>query len=868
MIMQLKTEITEGVFVYRPLDVFEDFEILYNHQYEDYKTLGGKNIPYTSKFKIPLTQNNRDLCTIPFDASYPLSHSVDGRMLYTDGTVAFSFICDIEGQTINVLQPYIDISIIDIISKAISDLSKWKMSDLYEGETINLTTDSWFFGLADDLGVGQDFIFPFYNFNNKNTLFAYDSKRGLCQLQPTFVVNKLLTKIFNYVGITINSDYLNNDNEVAAGIKANELGLMIPFDLKTQENQTLTTNMYFTGLGVEGNKSRVLADRQSGIPTVTATSTRLRTQDFLDNSSVNNGAVKFNYDFKSDIKWDGELGADVLGGRWCSTVDGVLKIVCTPNSVSEKPYFLIGKMYDSTGDVGDWTTVVNLPLTMPQLEVCVVDANMTREEAIEYEGSEFEWSQEYDYRQSQPVGVANYNYSDSVALGFIKYDVVFNSSSTLEFDIKANQDIELALIYRVPEITGVYNERLEMTSQNTGGTHIVDLKITDGYTEFEVVSSSTFQFDLLQDTQVTYWTIPQGASKLQCQWSISMLEHTTMPSGFVGGDVLSDGARDDVFIVDADIDLGESFKSVNDYKLLDVVKMIAQRFNLQFYSDSNGLIWIDSEENRKSGVGLHVDHLIDESMDVEFAYNENGILSVSDTSPSFYDDNYNRLDKWVVSNDKRDEVNFTYTSAVVNTKMFEDIYDDSGYELLKYRNDTNYWGTADRTQQVAKNLKPTFSFLSVSSAKVWFPFNECTYAEWITALSLESPPSPQYDVGFFNGFRWNTGVHPTTLMTATRYHSSTGFDLVAFEDGKNVLTENNLYRQTWYQTIMDTLNDESVTMMMDIYVSEDTFKILLDYPTILWKGQEWTFKGFNDFPLSAQNGGVCKITVIKKNVWN
>jgi len=155
MIMQLKN--TLGV--YRPLDVFEDFKIDYNHQYEDYKEIGSKRMPYTSSFKIPLTSNNRDLCGVPFDATYPLSHSVDGRMLYNDLTVAFYFIADIEGQTINVLQPYIQISIIDKISKAISDLSKWKMSDLFAGETINFTTDSWFFGSTASLGVGETFVF-------------------------------------------------------------------------------------------------------------------------------------------------------------------------------------------------------------------------------------------------------------------------------------------------------------------------------------------------------------------------------------------------------------------------------------------------------------------------------------------------------------------------------------------------------------------------------------------------------------------------------------------------------------------------------------------------------------------------------------
>ena len=91
MIVQLKNSL--GVFM--PLDLFEDFEIKYTHQFEDYKEIGGKTMPYTNKIKIPLTQRNRDLCGIPFDATYPIAHSVDGKVLYTDGTVAFNMSVDI-----------------------------------------------------------------------------------------------------------------------------------------------------------------------------------------------------------------------------------------------------------------------------------------------------------------------------------------------------------------------------------------------------------------------------------------------------------------------------------------------------------------------------------------------------------------------------------------------------------------------------------------------------------------------------------------------------------------------------------------------------------------------------------------------------
>ena len=158
MILQLKN--SQGVF--QPLDLFEDFEVKYNHQYQDYKEVSGNRIPYTNKFKIPLTPRNRSLCGVPFDATYPLAQSVDGRALYNDGTVAFSFVTDIERQVINVLEPYIEISIIDLISKAVSDLNKWKMSDLMSGITFNLNTDTWMFGDQTDLtDTDKFFLFSY-----------------------------------------------------------------------------------------------------------------------------------------------------------------------------------------------------------------------------------------------------------------------------------------------------------------------------------------------------------------------------------------------------------------------------------------------------------------------------------------------------------------------------------------------------------------------------------------------------------------------------------------------------------------------------------------------------------------------------------
>lgn len=862
MIMQLKNVLG----VYQPLDLFEDFEIKYNHQYEDYKTIEGRAIPYTGKFKLPTTQNNRYLTGVLFDATYPTTHSVDGRMLYNDQTVAFYFIADIEGQKINTLQPYIEVSIIDVISKAISDLSKYKMSDLFLGETINFTTDSWFFGLQSDLTASQSFVFPFINFNNKQSIFAYDSKRKLTQLQPTFILNKLIDKIFNYVGVSINSAFLNNDNELATGVKANELAMMIPLDFRTIDNRVVVLQQKFAS--VAGVTINGYVDRIVGVPSVTPTTPRLAVSNFLNND-VNGDALKINYDFRSDEYWDGAPVADILGKRWCSTVDGKMKVLLKSNNPTVKPYFLLGKMFQASAS-GDYTKITSVTGTPISLDIQMVDANMERR--LEGSGSDHEISFEYDIAKSFNVGTANlvtglFDANGNISVdgkGYLKYEIDFASSAAGYFDVQANQDIELGFVF-VPNT--VYNQRVTMTSELTLGTHVVDIKITNGYTQYDVVSSTTFEFDKKMDTQTTLFYIPTGTSLYPTNLTIDFEEYTSLPSGFIGQDAApADGTRDDVEIVNCDISLSESFKAVEDYSLIKIVKMIMQRYNLQFYSDSSGLIWIDSEKNRLSGVDLIIDHLIDESIDVDFAYNENGILTITDSNPSFYEDNFNRLDKYEVSATKRDLVTFNFDSSVYSGKMFEDVYDGTGYDVLKYKNDSNYWGTCDRTQQKPKSLKPMFCFLIENSALIYFPFNLCSYSYYDTSLDLLDPAPPQIDFGFYNVFK-NVSTVPRTLTTASASHPS-GFKLISFYDDENITGTDNLYKQTWYSSIMDNMNDESINMIPEIYVSEDTFKILKDFPNIKYKGQDWTFKGLNEFPLNAQNGGMTKVTLIKKNIWS
>ena len=160
-----------------------------------------------------------------------------------------------------------------------------------------------------------------------------------------------------------------------------------------------------------------------------------------------------------------------------------------------------------------------------------------------------------------------------------------------------------------------------------------------------------------------------------------------------------------------------------------ILKMVMERFNLQFYTDSLGVLHLDTYQNMLSGETLLIDHLINEDINVEYTQNDNGIISVRDSNPSFYDEKFNLLDKFVVSEEKRDEISLSFQSAIVGKKMYEDVYDGSGYDLLKWVNQTNFWGTADRRQVEPKDLKPMFSFvINGNNTPVYMPITYCTYA--------------------------------------------------------------------------------------------------------------------------------------------
>ena len=909
MILQLKTETSPGVFIYKPLDVFEDFEVTYNHQFEDYKSLAGRKIPYTNKFKIPTTPNNRVLCGLPIDANYPVSRDVDGKMFYSNGLIAFDFIASIEGQQIDVLQPYIEISVIDIISNALKELNKWKMSDFFadvnntQRRYVDLTTDVFVYGANNSTNMSLDemFTFPFYNFNNENVMFAYDPMRKLSQLQPTFTLWKLIENIFSFVGIDVQSDFLKLDNELYPGIKANQLGLTLPIVPMTSDNYQWSADCKFSGVG---RVPEVAQARLAGVPNQMPSSPFLTPDNFMV-TDLSAEKMKFNYDRASDKYYNtspltpSEYTAirkeenNATAGSFCATVNGKAKINLSKiQSNTEDIYFYIHQFNRGSDNINTlgipvWTSfrdslspsALHSGVTIPDMDVVmVISDDMENIPGYYYEQSWTNTSTSYNINEGIVCGNAVYTGVKVPGGGFsvedwddtsgFEFRLDFNDDTEMFLNLEANKRINITFIL-VPKLnTTVTIDAQWRNSRIVSGSwqdffYDVRTEITQGYIKYSYIGTEPVGWEDENMVEAKYyWGLYPSADgdgtnfTYPLNLSIEFTEATMMPTGFTSGTYSSE-----TIMNAAVIDMVESMKSVKDYKLIDVVKMISQRFNLKFYSTSDGVIHLDTNKNRLSGVSYYIDHLTDTGVAVEFTDNEIGIINIKDTNPAFYDVNFNRLDANIVSDVKRDEVTMSFTSAIVNDKMFRDEYDDSAFGVLATGLSSNHFGVSDRKQEPASALKPTFTFLESEQNNLWFPINECSLS---TYNYDDDFIEPQLDAAFYNYFR---SVAFTTYLKAVSLHD-TGFNLISFVDDTAPIEPRNLYMQTWFQNIMDRVNDESVILSPDLYVSEATLKFLMDFPTLLYKGEEWEYQGLNSYPLSNKRGGMTSVKLIKKKLWS
>ena len=442
--------------IYEPLDIYEDFKVEYNHQYEDYKNLTGKKLPYTSKFKIPLTNQNRRLCGVPFDLTYPKAYNIQGRVSDNDGSVVFYCRYEIDSQTTNILEPYLEITVIDALSDAITKLGKTYFDEILTGEGTKFSLyDEHMYtnasGVENYYPLTAPFIFPFYNFNNKEISFSYDPMRNLNQLQPTWIVSHLIKMIFNSVGININSKFLFEDSQIFTGIKSEQLGLLLPVSFYNSDESKFSVNASLKPLDVTqstGGPSR-LTPRSPDTFNQMPPTTELYVQNF-NNFIANTSSQKMNW---QSYLYGANVGQEYYASEFCSMVDGTVKIKMTKNPLETKTLsFYMGILHDDTAELTkyEWGEVDNsYSQNYPDLDIRLVEL----QNADIFYGEKLSERNvpTYDLAKAPIVGTASYAGYGQTPIGIgsywsLKYDITFFDEVFGEIDVQANQRIVLGLV--------------------------------------------------------------------------------------------------------------------------------------------------------------------------------------------------------------------------------------------------------------------------------------------------------------------------------------------------------------------------------------------------------------------------------------
>jgi hypothetical protein len=668
----------------------------------------------------------------------------------------------------------------------------------------------------------------------------------------------------------------------------------------TSDNYVWSSDCRFTGIG---RTPLITQARLAGVPNQFPSSPSLTPQNFMV-TDLSAQPMKFNYDRLSDKyeNLNSTTNPDFIAiraeennataGSFCSTVNGKAKITLSNiASNTDDVFFHINQLNREASPLNNdgipvetdsahvlYPNALMSGITVPDMDVrMVISDSMEPVTGYWYEQGWTNTGDSYNVNESVICGNAVYEgityanaYGDPNVItneyrGGLKFRVDFDTSTEMIVDLEANKKINITFII-VPKLntTVTIDAQWYNWFQLSGSPTAFNIRteITQGYIKHSFIDAEVTGWEDIAMVEAKYnWGVtpandPQGVGYIfPVNIEVDFTESTMMPTGFISGTYSSETVMNT-----AVIDMVESMKSVKDYKLIDVVKMISQRFNLKFYSTSDGAVHLDTNENRLSGVSYHIDHLTDGGVAVEFTDNDIGIVNIKDTNPSFYEVDFNRLDNNIVSEIKRDEVTMSFTSSIVNDKMFRDEYDDSSFGLLATGLSSNHFGVSDRKQESASALKPAFSFLKNKENELFFPVNECAISTYNYSIDFINS---QLDAAFYNSFR---SVAFKTYLEAVSLHD-TGFNLISFIDDKNPIEPRNLYMQTWFQNIMDRVNDESVILSPDIYVSEATLKLLVSFPTILYRGQEWEYLGLNNYPLSERHGGISNVKLVKKNLW-
>ena len=832
----------------KPLDIFEDFKVSYNHKFDDSESMSGRVTPYTDRFKLPLTANNRELLQIPFDVTYPLGHDIQGDLSDMDGNVVLYLVYNVTSVVTNVLEPYIELDALDRFSWIITQMRKTPFSDTIDTNVIFHLTDGWIYNSNNGLAnpTTAPFTLPFYNWNNKDVTFATDPMRGLNQLQPTWVIPQLLTMLFAHFGASYSSTFFNGWEGVYPSVQGTDLGLMLPVVFQNENPSTIVGNCKFdfSSPFSWGGKDIFI-----GVETSLPTSPRSVffnsiIPEYINDQMDNADGAKFNeVHYKKEFQSTFATTSEV-----CSLVNGKGKVTFKKNALeTEKIKAYIGAVNTDNPSTVDITSINSM--SPEPLDVWLVPADYEKDYSGEYVDVERS-SSSYDFAQGVKIGTAAYTGLVDVNVNptapypnftQMEFEVTLFGDAEMEVDFVANKTLSYGLVLAADRDV---DWQVDYNVRQIGGS-------ATGAVKFKIKDNNIDIFDWSNSTNIDYlhhqWSQPPTqAFSLQFEYT----EPTSIPSLREYDTPAYDRPA-------CAISLRKSYLANEDkLTVLDIIIMIMDRFNLSMFTRSTGNIHIDTYENRKEGTES-IDALIDEAVTTNYSRFEYGILNVKDNSPNFYKEGYNALSEFSVNVEGRESMDIGFDSAIVNEKMFKDEYNHDSYEVLKWKNDSNYWGTSDRVQASVEDLKPTFCMFGTPRAnELRFPVNTTTDA----VVNKDSAFGA--GIGFYNYMLPTQDGRELSCVASTIKGC---YDLLSFEDNK-IIDKTTVYKTRWEAKIKSKMDNEVVKIELGVYLSPEDFAKFIHFPNINYFGTTWDMEEFTGYPVTALNGGVVEMSLVEQIV--
>lgn len=275
--MNFKLEISTDNSTFTAVDLFNDSELEYNIDFYDNLDIGNIKLPFSTDLKVPLTTSN--ITTFGYNPATSDKNDFPKQEYFfritafgTSSNTIIRGMLNVTAIEHNSNEPYIDVSLIDFISKYINDLKDVSLSTLYNSTNSSYktyyTSDHTFAtfqtavasgGEGGTIGTNPSYtrpiVFPYIDFCGDLDTFNYEARQftefgaGMDRtgFVPVFSVKLFLEYLGRYItdlGFETRVDsalFGLNKTEAIADFQAEKLHMLVPAKLEAKQTTNTRT---------------------------------------------------------------------------------------------------------------------------------------------------------------------------------------------------------------------------------------------------------------------------------------------------------------------------------------------------------------------------------------------------------------------------------------------------------------------------------------------------------------------------------------------------------------------------------------------------------------------------------------------------